>query len=57
MALLEIKYMGGKNEKFHTCISISRSISKSPRVATSSYAGEIGALFTVLAQLDSLRRF
>ena len=34
-----------KNQQFHKGIAISWSSSKSPRVATSSYAGEIQALF------------
>ena len=34
-----------KNENFHTGIAISWSSSKSHRVSTSSYAGELQALF------------
>ena len=41
-----------KNQPFRKGISISWPSSKSPRVATSSYAGEIQALFMASTQLD-----
>ena len=45
-----------KIEEFHCGIAIPRSISKSSRVETYSYAGGSNRCFVALAHLDLLRR-